>query len=124
MYAFSWKKIGMLGIIASFNKGISGGGYGPVVTSGQLLSGVDGKNAVAITSVAEGLTCLVGVLLYHFTDSTLNWSLAPYLTIGAVLSVYPSAFFVKTIKPKIFKIAIGILTMSLGILTLYKTLVH
>ncbi|BFN36326.1 sulfite exporter TauE/SafE family protein [Fidelibacter multiformis] len=124
MYAFSWKKVGILGIIASFNKGISGGGYGPVVTSGQLLSGVDGKNAVAITSVAEGLTCLVGVLLYIFTDTNLDWSLAPYLTIGAVLSVYPSAFFVKSIKPKVFKMAIGILTMLLGILTLYKTLIH
>jgi hypothetical protein len=29
---------------------MSGGGYGPVVTGGQLLSGVNGKNAIAITS--------------------------------------------------------------------------
>jgi len=35
-YRFSWKKITVLGLIASFNKGISGGGYGPVVTGGQL----------------------------------------------------------------------------------------
>ncbi len=121
-YAFSWKKVTALGVLASFNKGISGGGYGPVVTSGQLLSGVDGKNAVAITSLAEGLTCLVGVILYYITRSELDWSLAPFLTIGAVLSVYPSVFFVKVIHPKSFKIAVGLLTMLLGLLTLYKTL--
>ncbi len=43
-YAFSWKKITILGMIASFNKGISGGGYGPVVVGGQLVSGVNEKN--------------------------------------------------------------------------------
>ena len=31
-FKFSWKKITFLGTIASFNKGMSGGGYGPVVT--------------------------------------------------------------------------------------------
>ncbi len=122
-YAFSWRKVSILGIIASFNKGMSGGGYGPVVTSGQILSGVDGKNAVAITSLAEGLTCLVGVILYALTDTNLDLSLAPYLTIGAVLSVYPSAFLVKSIKPKTFRKAIGMLTIILGIMSLYNTLV-
>ena len=37
-YTFSWKRITILGLIASFNKGISGGGYGPVVMGGQLLA--------------------------------------------------------------------------------------
>jgi len=35
--AFSWWRISGLGLLAAFNKGISGGGYGPVVTSGQVL---------------------------------------------------------------------------------------
>ena len=45
--------------IASFNKGTSGGGYGSVVTGGQLPAGVDGENAVGITSIAEGLPWLL-----------------------------------------------------------------
>ena len=39
--------------IASFNKAVSGGGYGPLVTSGQILSGVQGRAAVGITSFAR-----------------------------------------------------------------------
>jgi len=66
-YGFSWTKITSLGIIAAFNKGISGGGYGPVVTGGQLMAGVKAKNAIGITSLAEGLTCVAGVLTYFFT---------------------------------------------------------
>jgi len=40
--------------------GLSGGGYGPLVTSGQVIFGVPAKSAVAITSLAEGITCLAG----------------------------------------------------------------
>jgi hypothetical protein len=121
-FKFSWKKITGLSLIASFNKGMSGGGYGPVVTGGQLLSGVDGKNAIAITSLAEGLTCIVGVLTYILTKSIIDWTLAPYLIIGAVLSVPLSAFTVKKIKTYKLKITIGLITTLLGITTLVKLL--
>ncbi len=121
-YAFSWRKVMGLGLLASFNKGMSGGGYGPVVTSGQLLSGVNGKNAVAITSLAEGLTCLVGVLIYGVTRSAVDWSLAPWLTGGAVLSVLPSAWFVRRIHPRRFTIIIAIVTLILGAAMLVQTL--
>ncbi|MDY7029596.1 MAG: sulfite exporter TauE/SafE family protein [Spirochaetota bacterium] len=117
---FSWKKITLLGLIASFNKGMSGGGYGPVVTGGQILSGIEGKNAVAITSMAEGLTCLIGVMTYLGTGARIDWQLAPYLLAGAVVSVPLSAFTVKLIKTSTLRTVIGSLTVLLGCLTLYK----
>lgn len=120
---FSWKKVTALGLIASFNKGMSGGGYGPVVTGGQILSGINGKNAVAITSLAEGLTCLVGVITYFVTDAEIDWQLAPYLMIGAVLSVPLSAITVKKLNTSILKTIIGVLTLVLGLYTLYKIII-
>lgn len=119
-FKFSWKKITFLGLIASFNKGMSGGGYGPVVTGGQLLSGVDGKNAVGITSMAEGLTCIVGVIAYLFTNVTIDWTLAPYLMIGAILSVPFSVISVKKIKTKYMRLIIGLVTCALGLWTIIK----
>jgi len=44
-----------LGAVATFNKGLSGGGYGPLVTAGQVVSGTSPKHAVAVTSLAEDL---------------------------------------------------------------------
>ena len=38
---FSWLRLLFLGSIASFNKGLSGGGYGPVVAGGQILTGTE-----------------------------------------------------------------------------------
>jgi len=119
-FGFSWKKVTGLSLIASFNKGMSGGGYGPIVTGGQLLSGIDGKNAVSITSLAEGLTCIVGVIAYFLTQNIIDWTLAPYLIIGAVVSVPISALTVKRIKTKKLRIIIGIVTLILGLVTIGK----
>ena len=119
-FKFSWKKIIGLGSIAAFNKGMSGGGYGPVVTGGQILSGVQGNNAIGITSLAEGLTCIVGVIVFIVSPEIVNWELAPSLIIGALMSVPFSAFIVKKLPTKSLKISIGIITLILGVVTLIK----
>jgi len=120
-FGFSWKKISSLGLLAAFNKGVSGGGYGPIVTSGQIISGVDSKNAIGITSLAEGLTCLVGVITYlAYTNHTIDWRLAPSLVLGAILSVPLAAYTVKKIKGLRLKLIVGIATLVLGLLTLGK----
>ena len=116
------RKIRELGLLASFNKGMSGGGYGPVVTGGQILSGVEGKNAVAITSLAEGLTCVVGFGAYLLTRSIQDWTLFPFLCIGAILSVPLSVCTVKRLNTRYLKLAIGVLTTALGVFTLAKIL--
>jgi len=119
---FSWKRLSILGLIASFNKGMSGGGYGPLVTGGQILSGVDNKNAIGITSLAEGITCVVGVILYYLTKKQIEYTILPYILIGAILSVPLSAFTVKKINGKHLRLIIGIVTLGMGILTFIKAL--
>ncbi len=120
-FRFSWTKMSILGMIASFNKGMSGGGYGPVVTGGQILSGLEGPNAVAITSLSEGVTCFVGILTYTLVQrGEMDWSLVPWLATGAVLSVPLSTATVKKIRPVTLKTAIAFITMGLGIFTLIK----
>jgi len=57
-FAFSWKKVIGLGLVAAFNKGLSGGGYGPLVTSGQILAGVDGKGAIGAATTVLGIFTL------------------------------------------------------------------
>jgi len=123
-FKFSWYKIGLLGAIASFNKGMSGGGYGPVVTGGQILSGMESKSAVGITSLAEGMTCFVGVITYWLIAKNLcEWTLAPWITLGAVLSVPFSAISVKKLSAGKLKLAIAVLTIVLGTVTIIKTLI-
>ncbi|MFH1621964.1 MAG: sulfite exporter TauE/SafE family protein [Candidatus Omnitrophota bacterium] len=122
-FGFSWRKITFLGFIASFNKGISGGGYGPVVTCGQILSGVESKSAVGITSLAEGLTCAVGIIAYMLVaKNPLDLRLAPFVVLGAILSLPFSAKSVKKMTAKRLKLAIAVITIILGTLTIFQTL--
>jgi len=121
-FRFSWKRIASLGLVASFNKGISGGGYGPVVTGGQILSGVESKSAVGITSLAEGLTCAVGITAYALTFmGRLDFRLGPFIVPGALLSVPFSARSVKGIPARKLKLIIGLFTMILGTVTILRT---
>ncbi len=121
-HPFSWIKIFALGIIASFNKGLSGGGYGPLITGGQVLSGLKVKNAVGITSLSEGLTCLVGIISYFFFDANnLDWRLGFALITGAVFSIPLAVFFVKRINEFIFKRVLSLSILGLGIFTFFNT---
>jgi uncharacterized membrane protein YfcA len=117
---FSWGRITALGTVASFNKGMSGGGYGPLVMGGQVLSGIGVKNAVGITSLSESVTCLVGIIMYFTLKDGVDWSLAPWLMAGAVLSVPFAAHTLKRIPEHKAKIAVAVIITILGGLTLLK----
>jgi len=120
---FSWKKITGLGVLAAFNKGISGGGYGPLIVSGQILSGVEPKNSIGITALAEGATCFIGVMTYFIVGTNVDWSLAPYLAAGSLISVPLSVYTVKRMPVKRFTLTIGVATTLLGLFSLYKLLI-
>jgi uncharacterized membrane protein YfcA len=111
-----------VGLVAAFNKGLSGGGYGPLVTAGQVVSGLSAKHAVAITSVAEAFTCLVGLGAYLALTGAPDWSLALPLAAGALLSVPVATMTVKRLSEATLRAAVGILTLTLGLISLAKLL--
>ncbi|NHK31023.1 MAG: sulfite exporter TauE/SafE family protein [Asgard group archaeon] len=130
---FSFKRITVLGAIAGFNKGISGGGYGPLTVSGQILSGREGRNAIASTSLSEGIICFVGASAFIITtvirssqgDGPITvgeLGLAPFLILGAVLSAPIAAFTTKAVNNRWLKLFVGIATVILGAFSLTRTI--
>jgi uncharacterized membrane protein YfcA len=119
-YRFSWRKIIALGLIASFCKGLSAGGYGPIVTGGQILSGVGGKQAIGITALSEGLTCLVAVMAFLATGEVHDLQVAYPLVIGALCSVPLSAYTVRQLTMKRLTTLIATITIVLGLATIGK----
>jgi len=103
-----------IGLIAAFNKGLSGGGYGPLVTSGQVVSGVPARQAVAITSMAEALTCAVGLTAYLIFKSGIDWSLTLPLVTGALLSVPLATATVRHLPETGIRRGVGMFTLILG----------
>jgi len=124
---FSWPRIFALGVVSSFNKGISGGGYGPLVVSGQILSGSDTRSAIGITSLAEGFICLAALSLYLSLNDgvgwmTGNWRFYGPMVIGALLAAPAAAHATKAASRKVdLRLVVGLLTCVLGAWTLVKT---
>ncbi len=111
-----------LGTLAAFNKAVSGGGYGPLVTSGQVVCGIDAKKAVAITSLAESVVCLIGLVTYFFLRGLPDLELAFALIPGALLSVPMATLTVKKLPESVMRRVVGTVTLLLGLLALIKFL--
>lgn len=117
---FSWRKLTGISFLAAFNKGISGGGYGPLVMGGQIISGVNPKSAVGITAFAEAVTCLAGSIIYLIVGKTIDWKLVGVLLISATPAVPFAAMTVKNVDVQRLKKYIGGFIFLLGLLTLLK----
>lgn len=122
VFKFSWKKMIVVGILSAFNKGISGGGFGPVVTSGQVLAGRDGKSSIGTTTFVEAPICIAGFLTFLITKGISDWNLVIFLSIGALLGAPLGALLTSKFKSeKRLKNILGILTLVLGIWILIRT---
>lgn len=121
-FKFSWKKMLAVGILSAFNKGISGGGFGPVVTSGQLIAGRDGKSSIGATTFAEAPICISGFLTFLIIKGISNWNLVILLSVGALIGAPFGALLTSKFKSeKHLRSGLGLLTLALGIWILIKT---
>jgi len=120
---FSWGKVGAIGLLASFNKGLSGGGYGPLVMGGQVFSGIKTKNAIGITSFAESITCFFGIVFFLIAGNIIDFDIWIYLVTGSMMSVPISVFVVKKLPEKKLKIFVAIFILLIGIFSVLKIII-
>lgn len=121
-FKFSWPRMMGIGLLAAFNKGLTGGGYGPLVTVGQIMSGVGEKSAVSITALSEVIVSLTAVFTYILTRTSVDWVLTLCLIISVSFSAPIAAFVVKRMGNGKLKLLIGITTFLLGFATILKTI--
>jgi len=122
-HSFSWKGLVAIGLISAFNKGASGGGYGPLVTGGQLMTGRDAKSSVGSTTIAEAAVCIVAFVSYVILKGDIYWTLAAATSVGSVVAAPFAAMTVKKVNKRSLIFAIGVVTCVLGVMTLAKTFI-
>lgn len=122
IFKFSWKRIAGIGIISSFNKALSGGGFGPIVASGQVISGREGKEAIGTTDFAEAPICLIAFIFWVLLNGMPNLTFILPLTGGAIIGGFFGPLALSKFKSRTkLKLIIGILVVGLGIWTIAKT---
>ncbi|MHA1275280.1 MAG: sulfite exporter TauE/SafE family protein [Promethearchaeota archaeon] len=109
--------------LAGFNKGISGGGFGPVITLGQINSGVYEKSATAIVSLSEAIVSIVGVLTFILINAAgveLDLVLLPPIFTGAFIGALITPYLVRVVPNDVWKVIIPSYAIGIGIFLFCK----
>jgi len=123
-FLYSRNKVIILGLLSSFNKGFTGGGFGPLMTAGQVIISRNGKNAIGSTTLAEAPICLTGFLTILLTRGISDWRLPLILCGGALLGGVSGPHFTALFKSEAkLKKILGLLTVILGIWILLNTFI-
>ncbi|SEH12198.1 hypothetical protein SAMN04487967_0699 [Natronorubrum sediminis] len=105
-------------VLAGVNKGIGGGGYGPVITLGQLFSGVYEKSATAITTLSEGIVSLVGVITFFLITIhgvSIDPLLLPSIFVGGFLAAIFAPYLVRIVPNAVWRYVIPGYAFLIGI---------
>jgi uncharacterized membrane protein YfcA len=108
-----------LGVVASVNKALTGGGYGPLLAGGQMVAGLNPKAAVAITNLAEAVVSLTALIGYAWWfAASWRWELVLAVTGGAALAAPLGARAVRLVGTELLRTVVGAATVCLGLLAL------
>ncbi len=113
-----------IGAIAGFNKGLTGGGYGPILTAGQLATGRGPKSTVGCTTTAEVIVSSAAFITYLIIKGVgeIDWLLLGLLCAGALVGAPLSAKTVKIMPGRALKSIIAVVIIAAGVWALSKAL--
>lgn len=121
--AYRPKRMLFFGALAGFNKGIGGGGYGPVLTIGGMMSGVPVKSMIAVTALSEGVVCVVSLWVWLFLLNAgvqLDFILLPSMMLGSAVAVLAAPYAVRVLPEKKWKIIVPIYCCTIAVISFVK----
>ena len=117
---FSWLKMGVISLIGSLNKGLTGSGFGPVVTTGAMLAGIDEKESVSIQSLSEAAVSLVGFLTYVALREPIKYNTVMVMSLGVFIASPIAARVIHRLEGNMMRNMVGILALIIGTNTFWK----
>jgi uncharacterized protein len=95
--------------LAGVNKGIGGGGYGPVVTLGGIMSGVPVKSMLAVTALTEGVVSTAAVavwLLVSAAGVTIDFVLLPSMMLATMIAAVAAPYFTRVFPERLWRFVV------------------
>lgn len=117
---FSWIKILFITLFGSLNKGLTGSGLGPIITTGTMLTGIDEKSAVSIQALSESLISFIGFLVYFALEKPIDYPALTVMSLGAILASPFAASIMKRLDKKTMRSIIGVYAIVIGLSIIWK----
>ena len=117
------KKMIGFAALAGFNKGVGGGGYGPVVTVGGILSGVPVKSMLAVTAICEGTVSTFAIIVWLALLTSgvqIDYLLLPSFMIATMFSAVAAPYMTRVFPEKLWKIVVPAYCLFVACLCFYK----
>ena len=114
-----------LGMVCGFNKSSTGGGYGPLSTSGLQLLGLAPAEAVGTTIITKGTACVISIVMWSgFIGVELSVAIPMVIgaLIGAPFAAWLNHYFRHTMRPSVHSRFLGVIMSLLGLYSLLRTL--
>jgi uncharacterized membrane protein YfcA len=109
--------------LAGFNKGVGGGGYGPVVTIGGLMAGVPVKSMMAVTAISEGTVSTLSVVTWLAllgSGVTIDYILLPSFMLATMFSAVAAPYTTRVFPEKLWKFVVPTYCLCLTAYAFYK----
>jgi len=115
------KRLVLISSLAGFNKGFMGGGFGPVVVSGQIILNHDVRPSVSIGDIAEIPVCIVGLISFAVFGGLSFLPIYLIVTIPALIaSLIGPHITIRIARKNHGEKIVGLVTLVLGLTTLLK----
>ena len=122
-FQLSLRRLSAIGVFAIFNKAFTGTGFGPVYTTGQVISGRTVRSSVGMTTAIEAPICIVAGVVYILLNGFSNAPLYVLLSIGALLATPFGPYTTREYEGRTGGMVVGTMAVFLGIFLLVKILI-
>ena len=116
------ERIGPLGFIGGFMDSIGGGGWGPIVTTTLIGSGVKPRYAIGSVNLSEFFVTLTISATFMLTIGLELWPIIAGLIAGGVIAAPFAAYATRHLPDKALMIIVGSVIVLLSLRTILKTL--
>jgi uncharacterized protein len=117
------RRLVVFAMVAGLNKGLGGGGYGPVITLGAIFSGIIEKSATAIATLAEGAVSTLAALTFLVIGAAgvnVDLALVPSLWLGAFPAAAIAPYAVRVLPNRIWRYVIPVYAVAIAGVTLFQ----
>jgi protein-S-isoprenylcysteine O-methyltransferase Ste14 len=112
------RRLFAFGLLSVFNKAVTGAGFGPAYTTGQIMCGRKARNAIAITTLLEVPICLITFGAYWFSVGPVDLGIPVVLTVGALFATPLGPHRTSRMTHRSGQVMVGILSLFLGVFIL------